>query len=108
MATQVGTNQLIDATASPVDATGAAAAVEAGSAVWTSSNTAVATIEVDATNELHVNIVPVSTGMTTISVTGDADLGAGVVTVTGSADLEVISGEAAGFTLAFGNPAPKV
>lgn len=107
MATQVGDNQTIDATATPVDAGGGTRSIEAGSAKWASSDEAVATVAADPANELHAIITPVAVGTCTISVTGDADLGAGVTTITGSGDLEVIAGEATGFTLAFGNPQPK-
>lgn len=109
MATQVGDNQTIDVTATPVDASGATRNIEAGSAVWAVSDTAIATISADPANELHAVITPVAgaTGTVTVTVTADADLGAGVTTITGSGDLEVIPGQASGFTLAFGSPTPQ-
>ena len=109
MATQVGNNQTIDVTATPQKLDGTDAAIEAGSAVWASDNAAVADIAVDTANELHAVITPAAgaTGTVNITITGDADLGAGVVAITGTGVLEVIDGQAAGFTLSFGNPTPK-
>lgn len=109
MATQVGNNQTIDCTATPVKADGSAAAIEAGSAKWATSDEANVPVTVDPANELHATFTPAAafTGTVDVTVTGDADLGAGVTTITGTGQLEVIAGEATGFTLAFGNPAPK-
>ena len=109
MATQVGNTQNIDATATPTKPDGTAGQVQPGSVVWASSNPAVADIAADPANELHANITPApgQTGIVDITITGDADLGAGVENIQGTGQLEVIDGQATGFTLAFGNPTPK-
>ena len=103
MATQVGNDQTITVTAGTVPS---GSAVEAGSVVWASSDPAVATIAADPANELSAVITPVAgaTGTVDITVTGDADVGAGVTSITGIGQLEVIAGQATGFTLSFGNP----
>ncbi len=103
MATQVGNDQTIDVTAATIPS---GSAVEAGSVKWASSDEAIATITQDAGNELRAVIAPLAgaTGTVTITLTGDADVGAGVETITGTGELEVIAGQATGFTLAFGNP----
>lgn len=109
MATQVGNNQTIGVTATPVKTDGTAGSIEAGSAKWASSDVAIADVAVDPANELAATVTPVAgaIGTATITLTGDADLGAGVVTITGAGDVEVIDGQASGFTLSFGNPSPK-
>ena len=46
-------------------------------------------------------------GTCQVSVTADADLGEGVVTITGVLDLEVVGSQATSFVITPGAPEPK-
>lgn len=80
--------QQVDFTISPKDRKGNPAAVD-GVPVWASSNPNVASVE-PSTDGLSATVKAGVPGSTVISVTADADLGAGVVNLAGTADVDVV------------------
>jgi len=99
---QLPDDKTVVATVSFVDAKGKPAKVD-GAPVWASDNEAVATVVADATG-LTAVVTPVDIGTAQISVTADADLGAGVVELIGLGTVEVIGGQAATAVINFGEP----
>ena len=88
--------------------------VEKGTVKWASSDPAICSVEVSTGNPQIANLYAESKiGKVQIQASGDADLGAGVQTVTASIDVEVIGGQAVGGEIKFtqspaqGNPPPK-
>lgn len=91
------------------DSAGRPASVE-GSPVWASSDETVVTV-LSSTDGLNAVVDTVAPGIARITVTADADLGAGVTTITGvSEDINVTLGisPASVLTLSLGAPAAKV
>lgn len=87
----------------PVDKKGNAAPVD-GVPAWLSSNTELVTVTA-SDDGLSATVSPVGPlGMATISVTADADLGAGVTEIAGSLDVTVISGGAVTVNIVAGTP----
>jgi hypothetical protein len=72
-----------------------------GVPTWASSNEAVATVVPDP-GGLSATVVAQGVGKYTISVSGDADLGPGITTLTGQDSGEVTQGTATQVTLAPG------
>lgn len=102
MASDLPDDKTASATVTPLDAKGNPAQVEAGSAVWTSSDESVATVVADPTNELGATVTPVGPlGSAQIKMECDADLGAGVQSIAFLGDINVIAGQAVGGTIAF-------
>lgn len=90
------------ATVTPIDAKGNPAQVEAGSAVWTSSDDTIATVVADPANQLAATVTPTGPlGTAQIKMECDADLGAGVATIVFLGDVNIIGGQAVGGTIAF-------
>jgi hypothetical protein len=93
----------------PVDANGNPARID-GVPTWTSSNTAIATVTAnpdDGSGTFGAWITPATQiGTCQINVTADADLGTGVTTITGVLDLQVVGGQAVGFTISTAPPVP--
>lgn len=91
-------------------ASGAPAAVD-GVPVWASSDETILTAT-PAADGMSALVSTVAVGTARVSVTADADLGAGVVTITGvSEDVNVTPGplsQASVMTFSFGAPVPKV
>lgn len=81
-----------------------------GIPVWASSDETVLTVNV-ATDGMSAVVDTVGPGVARISVTADADMGAGTKTVTGvSEDVNVTLGpssQASNFTFTFGAPVDK-
>jgi hypothetical protein len=99
-------DQKVVASIQPVDAKGNPATID-GLAVWTSSSTAVATIENVSSDSLSAEVVPSSAiGSCQINVQADADLGAGITNITGVLDVSVVAGQAVGFTITTAPPVP--
>jgi hypothetical protein len=90
-----------------VDANNNPAVVD-GEVVWTSSDDAIATADVDATDSSVVTVTPVGkAGQVQITATADADLGQGVRALKTICDIEVVAGEAvAGVIQPLGEPTP--
>ncbi len=91
----------------PVDAKGLPAQVD-GVPVWTSSDETMATVvpTADGLGCLVVPQVPLSTGFQ-VRVEADADLGAGVRSLTGSIELEIGPSEAVAIGIGIGELVPK-
>ena len=104
MATQLTAVQKAEASVSPIDAKGNPASVQAGTVEWTSSNPAVITVTEDLNDETKAEIVAVGLGSAQVQIAADADLGDGVVTINGVADIEVIAAPAVGFAVNVGTP----
>jgi hypothetical protein len=98
----------------PVDAKGNPAPVETGSVKFVSSDPNTVTVgpdPADPTNELKA--VATAVGPLTavgssvqVAASADADLGAGVATISGSIDFTVIASQATGLTINTGTPTP--
>lgn len=80
-----------------------------GVPVWASSDETVIRVTPDATG-MMASVDTVAPGTARVTVSADADLGAGTVTITGvSEDIDVTSGNvAAVVSLSLGAPADKV
>lgn len=88
-----------------VDRLGNPAQVEAGSVNFSSSDESVFRAEQDPENEKIVKVVAVGPGVAQLDYSADADLGEGVVTITGFTGVEVTPAQAVGFSgLSFGEP----
>lgn len=92
------------------NASGAPAAVD-GAPVWATSDATILTVTA-AADGMSALVSTVAAGTARVSVTADADLGAGVSTITGvSEDVNVTVGplsQASVITFGFGTPVPKV
>ena len=95
----------VTASIQPVDAKGNPATID-GLASWSSSDPSIAGIANVSADSLSADIVPgQNLGSCQINVQADADLGSGVTTITGVLDVQVVSGQAVGFTI---NTSPAV
>jgi len=90
-----------------VDAKGNPAAVD-GDPVWSSSDTAIATVTVDAANAFKAKVTPVGpSGNVQVKVEADADLGSGVTELITLMDVTMVAGQAvAGTITPVGAPTP--
>jgi len=96
----------VKASIQPVDAKGNPAAIE-GAATWSSSNDQIAAVANIAADGLSADVVPGATlGTCQINVQGDADLGSGVTSIAGVLDVQVVAGQAVGFTISTTPPEP--
>ena len=76
--------------------------VEKGTIKWASSDPTICTVTPSTGNPQIANLfAPSKIGKVQVQASGDADLGAGVQTVTASIDVEVIGGEAVGGEIKF-------
>lgn len=103
----LGADHAVNMQVSYVDAAGNPAAVD-GAVTWASSDTTMATIDVDASSSMIVKVTPVGPlGQVQITATADADLGAGVKSLVTVADIQIVAGEAVAGTIApVGDPIP--
>lgn len=97
-------SQQVVASVQPVTAKGKPAQVQSGSVEWSSSNPGVITVTEDPSNELSALIVAGAPGIAQVTFSADADLGEGVVPISGVADVEVTASAATGFDVKFGAP----
>ena len=89
----------VTASITPVDAKGNPATID-GLANWTSSASDIVAIQNVSADSLSAEIVPgTALGTAQINVTADADLGSGVTTINGVLDVQVVAGQAVGFTI---------
>jgi len=106
----INTDQFIPATLLITTAAGLPAAVE-GAPIWASSDETVLSV-VPSEDGMTAAINSVAPGTARITVSADADLGQGVMEITGvSEDINVTLGPsqfASVMTLNLGTPAPKV
>lgn len=105
--TSMTDSQFVTGTVKPINKKGNPAAVQTGSAVWTSSDPAVLLVEQDATEELGVKVTGVASGAARCSCSFDADLGDGVTTVEIFEDFSISSGPAVGGSIVFGAPSEQ-
>ena len=96
----------VTASIQPVDAKGNPATID-GLASWSSSSTDIVTVTNISTDSLSADVVPgTALGAAQINVTADADLGGGVTTINGVLDVQVVAGQAVGFTISTAPPVP--
>lgn len=96
--------QFVEGELQPVDRLGNPAQVEAGTVQFTSSDEAVFVVARDVENELKVKLVATGAGVAQLDYSADADLGEGVVTITGFTGVEISPEQAVGFAVTFGEP----
>lgn len=89
----------------PVDAKGFPAKVD-GAPVWGVSDASVGTIT-PAADGLSAEFVAGFPGICQVTVDADADLGAGIVPLRGTADVEVEAGAAVGLVVTAGIPSEQ-
>lgn len=103
------TSQMFTATLVITDSTGAVAVVQ-GAPVWASSDETIVSVTASA-DGMTATIPCVAPGTARVSVSADADLGAGVVTITGVTEDIVVTLDPAHvasiMTLTLGAPVPK-
>lgn len=88
----------------PTNKKGNPAPVEAGSVSYSSSDESIAVVEEDPNDETKFKIVAKGVGVAQVDVSADADLGEGVITVTGFVAVEVLPAGATGFGITLGTP----
>lgn len=82
----------------PTDKKGKTTTIQDGSAVWTSDNEDAVTVVPDASNPLKALLVAGNPGAAQVSLSADADLGDGVVTITSDPiGVSVVVGQATAF-----------
>lgn len=100
--------QKVKLTIDPRTAAGNLALVD-GAPAFAVSDPEIATISADATNPNAAWLITTGKlGNVQVQVTADADLGAGVTTLTGVLDVEVIASQAVTLGIAAGEPEPRV
>lgn len=97
----------VDVTVTFVDDTGEPASVD-GVPVWSLSDETVFTLvsAADGMSAVLQGTGEVIGATSVLTVEADADLGAGIVPVTASEDLQLISGQATVASFGFGEPRP--
>lgn len=96
-------SQKATATIAIVDKAGQPAPVD-GIPAWASSDATIITVT-PAADGMSAEVVAVGPlGKANVSVTADADLGAGVKSIFGILEVEITQGEAVGITLTLGQP----
>jgi len=104
LAMQMSSSQFVSVSAAFTDSRGNPAPVEEGSATWRVDNPNVLALE-PAADGLSCKVSAVGPlGTAKVSLTADADLGAGVATIVGVLDVEVTAGRATVVSLSPGVP----
>lgn len=96
-------SQVVTLSIQPADKKGNPAPVD-GVPVWLSSNTELITVVASADGLSAVATAVGPLGTATVSVTADADLGAGTTELAGTLDITVISGAASTIKITAGTP----
>lgn len=104
MSVVLSDTQFIEGQVQTVNKKGRPAPIQTGSIEYSSSNEAVATVTEDPNDETKFAIKAVGAGTTQINYSADADLGEGVVPISGFTDVEVTPAQATGFNVTFGEP----
>lgn len=104
MALSLTSTQFATGTLQPVDSKGRPASVEPGSVVFTSSDPSVFIVEQDPLNGLAIIVTAIGEGTAQLDYSADADLGAGIVSISGFTAIEVLPALAVGFGLTFSTP----
>lgn len=100
-------DQKVNVSINPTDAYGNPATVD-GVPAWNSSDVTKLTVAPapDGLSAVVEAVGPAGTGIQ-VNVSADADLGAGVRTITGLLEVDVVGGEAAIFNITTGTPEAK-
>lgn len=106
MALILTNTQECDLAIQPLDARGNPAQVD-GVPAWSVSDATKASLVI-ADDGLSCVVKAVANGACQVSVSADADLGAGIRTLTGILDLEIVSGEAVTLGIIAGTPRQQV
>ena len=104
MAVTLSTIEQVSGQVTPTNAKGGPAQVESGSVEYSTSDASIADVVEDPNDETKFLIVAKSVGVAQVNVSADADLGAGVETITAFVAVEVLPAGATGFGLSFGTP----
>lgn len=104
MAISLTSTQFVEGVLQPVDRKGRPAKVQPGSVDYSSSDENVFTVTEDPNDETKLIITAVSEGTGQLDYSADADLGDGVVTISGFTAVEVLPASAVGFGITFGTP----
>lgn len=104
MAVVLSDTQFIEGQVSTVNKKGKPAPIETGTIEYSSSNESVFTVTEDPEDETKFKVTAVGAGTAQLNYSADADLGEGVVTITGFTDFEVTPAQATGFNVNFGEP----
>ncbi len=104
MAATITDSQLIKGTLTTVNKKGQPASVQLGTIEYSSSNESVFTVTEDPDNENGFTVTAVGAGSGQLNYSADADLGEGVVTISGFTDIVVTPAQATGFNVTFGQP----
>lgn len=108
----VFTRQMLPFTMAPQKADGSDVDVDNDSIVYASSDETVLRVQDLSADNHSGNVFPVAGGDARVSVTFDADMGAGVVTITGVSPIVHVTvdpaeSQASTFTFTFGAPIDK-
>jgi hypothetical protein len=98
-------DQKVELSIAPVTAEENPAQVE--SVTWVSSDTNILTLTASADGMKAEAVTVGPLGVAQVQVTADADLGAGVVTLQGILDVQVVAGQAVSLGVSAGTPVPK-
>jgi hypothetical protein len=104
MAISLTSTQFVEGVLQPVDRKGRPAKVQPGSIDYSSSDENVFTVTEDPNDETKLIITAVGEGTGQLDYSADADLGDGVVTISGFTAVEVLPASAVGFGLVVGTP----
>lgn len=104
MAVIISDTQFIEGQVQTVNKKGKPAPVEAGTIAYSSSNEAVVTVTENPDDETKFTVTAVGAGTAQVNYSADADLGEGVVPISGFTDFEVTPAQATGFNVTFGEP----
>ncbi len=102
---EITDSQQFTVTLKPLNKRGGVAAVEPGSVVWAPPSFVTLTPSEDG---LSATILAAGIGSDVVSVSADADLGEGVVTISGSFPIEVIASQAISLGFVFGQPTEQL
>jgi len=100
-------NQEVEVSIKPVDAAGNDAPVD-GIPAWSLSSPDFAHIKSTAADGLKAVIAGDKPGSFQVNVTGDADLGTGVIPIVSMLDMTLQPGQATGFEMQTGTPTDQV
>lgn len=101
---QMTSTQQVSGQLTPQNRLGAPAPVQEGSVLIQSSNTAVCAVVTDPEDQTKFTLKATGPGVAQIDFAADADLGEGVVGISGFLGVEVVPAQAAGFGVAMGTP----
>lgn len=101
---EMTTTQYVEGQLQPVNRLGAPAPVEAGTVTFTSTDETVIVAEQDPADQLKVKVVAKGPGTAKLQYSADADLGEGVVPISGEVAFLIQPALAEGFGISFGAP----